>query len=444
MGVRVAGGRNGARKRLAFGDDELERAVGLETEGHHRDRPLLDVELDARAASGLAVVLLERAEDGFLRGDVEMVGAVVPDEHRVALEVYRVELREAAADVESVEDHHRYAVLEVELAAHREAGRGEKRVADDEVGDELARRGACLALVVVGKAVEVALLDELLERASGLCRDVEVLGRQLLGPGVGNGIWGVEEVEDALFHRLDVRRDWLAVERHDFVWLAQGDVAAECARNGSRVDLHVVHRLENVAHEPDARAAQVVQHMRDGAPLANLLFGLRVAVELPDDYVRDRPPIADCDAGELWNGAEVVVQELLVDCRVLVVEARVGLESDEDDRALKLAHERREGGARRIGHHVDEEEVEVGRLHRRNERRGLLGIVGNAERSDVDVVRLYALLENVCLLEHVVVETRALLPVGVKPYGHDADVCGKRLSPLYARRLCEHYRTANC
>ena len=413
VGVGVAGGRDGACERLAFSDDELERAVGLEPEGHHRDRPFLDVELDARTASRLAVVLLERAKDGLLRGDVEMVGTVVPDEHRVAVEVDRMEFREAAADVEAVEDHHRDAVLEVELAAHREAGRGEKRVADDEVGDELARRRAGLALVVVGKAVEVALLDELLERARGLCRDVEILGRQLLGPRVGNGIGGVEEVEDALFHRLDVRRDRLAVERHDLVGLAEGDMAAERARNGSRVDLHVVHRLENVAHEPDPGAAQVVEDVRDGAPLANLLFGLGVAVELSDYNVRDRTPIAYGDACELGNGAEVVVQELLVDRRVLVVEARVGLERDEDDRALQLAHERREGGARRVSHHVDEEEVEVGRLHRRNERRGLLGIVGDAKRSDIDIVRLDALLEDVRLLEHVIVETGALLPVGV-------------------------------
>ena len=102
-------------------------------------------------------------------------------------------------------------------------------------------------------------------------------------------------------------------------------------------------------------------------------------VELSDYNVRDRTPIAYGDACELGNGAEVVVQELLVDRRVLVVEARVGLERDEDDWALQLAHERREGGARRVSHHVDEEEVEVGGLHRGDHRGGLLRIVRDAE-----------------------------------------------------------------
>ena len=189
-----------------------------------------------------------------------------------------------------------------------------------------------------------------------------------------------------------------------------------------------------MAHEPDARAAQVVQHVRDGAPLANLLFGLRVAVELPDDYVRDRTPIAYGDARELGNGAEVVVQELLVDCRVLVVEARVGLESDEDDWALKLAHERREGGARRIRHHVHKKQVEIRRLHHRDERRGFLRIVRDAERGDIDIVRLDALLEDGGFLYHVFVETGTLLPVSVESHAHDAHVRRKRLAPFDARR----------
>ena len=67
--------------------------------------------------------------------------------------------------------------------------------------------------------------------------------------------------------------------------------------------MHVVHRLENVAHEPDARAPEVVQHMRDGAPLANLLFGFRVALQLADHDIGDRASIADGDAGELRHGA---------------------------------------------------------------------------------------------------------------------------------------------
>ena len=60
VGVGVARRRDGAGERLTLRDNELERAVRLEPDGHHRNRAFLDVELDARAAAGLAMVLLER------------------------------------------------------------------------------------------------------------------------------------------------------------------------------------------------------------------------------------------------------------------------------------------------------------------------------------------------------------------------------------------------
>ncbi len=154
------------------------------------------------------MVFPERAQHGAPGGDVEVVRAVVAHEHRVAAEVDRMELREGAADLQPVEDHHRDAVLEVELAAHREAGRREEGVADDEVGDELARLGARLPLVVVGETVEGALFDEALQRHGGAGRHVEVVLGELLGPGVGDGIRSVEEAEDAGLHlrNLGLRR----------------------------------------------------------------------------------------------------------------------------------------------------------------------------------------------------------------------------------------------
>ena len=65
-----------------------------------------------------------------------MVRAVVADEHAAQREIDRVEFGEAAADVEAVYDHHGDAGLDIELAAHREPGAGEERVADDEIGYE--------------------------------------------------------------------------------------------------------------------------------------------------------------------------------------------------------------------------------------------------------------------------------------------------------------------
>ena len=170
--------------------------------------------------------------------------------------------------------------------------------------------------------------------------------------------------------------------------------------------------------------------MRDGAPLADLFVRGPVALEPADDRVRDRPPEPHGDAGELRHGAEVVVEELAVDRRVLVVEALVRLQRDEDDRARELAHERREGRARRVGDHVDEEQVEVGRLHRRDHRRGVLRVVRHAEARDGDREAGELRDEGVLLALHVVEEAGALGPVGVEADAHDADVRGERLAAV--------------
>ena len=80
-------------------------------------------------------------------------------------------------------------------------------------------------------------------------------------------------------------------------------MAAERARDGCRIDLHVVHRLKDVSHKSDTGTAKVVQDMRDGTPLANLLVGFRVALQLADHDIGDRASIADGDAGEFRHGA---------------------------------------------------------------------------------------------------------------------------------------------
>ena len=93
----------------------------------------------------LAVVLQQAAQHRLAVGDVEVVRPVVADQHEALAEVDRVELGEAAADVQPVHDQHGDAGLQVGLAAHREAGRGQQRVAHDQVGHQLPQRAARLA-----------------------------------------------------------------------------------------------------------------------------------------------------------------------------------------------------------------------------------------------------------------------------------------------------------
>ena len=207
-------------------------------------------------------------------------------------------------------------------------------------------------------------------------------------------------------------------------------MAAEGAGDGGGVDLHVVHRLQDMAHEADAGAAEVVEDAGHGAPLANLAIGAGVALKLPDDRVGHGAAVAFGDARELRHGAEVVVEKLAVDGGVFVVEALVGLQRHKDDRyARQLAHEWREGRGGGVGHHVDEEEVEVRRLHCGEERDGGLGVVGHAEAGDGR--RAFQFRgKGVLLAPHVVKEAGALRPVGVETDAHHADVGGKGLAPF--------------
>ncbi len=69
------------------------------THAEHRDRALLDLELDAGAGAGLAVVLHQAAQHRLALGDVDVVRSVVADQDEAFVEVDRVELGEAAADV---------------------------------------------------------------------------------------------------------------------------------------------------------------------------------------------------------------------------------------------------------------------------------------------------------------------------------------------------------
>ena len=193
VGVRVSGRRNGARHGFPFRDYKLELAVGLYAYRKNRNRPLFYLEFHPRAGARLAVVFFQRPQNGLAVGDVEVVRAVVPNEHRVGVEVYRVEFREAAAYFEPVHYHHCYAVFDVEFAAHGEAGGRQQGIADYEVCDELAHFGVWQGFVVVRQPVELALGCEFFERNRRPRRHVEIPVGELLCDRIRNRIGRVEE-----------------------------------------------------------------------------------------------------------------------------------------------------------------------------------------------------------------------------------------------------------
>src|SRR5687767_3145583 len=96
--VRVASRWDWAVHAFAFSDDELELSLRSDADAQHRDRPLLDLELDARAAARLAVVLEEAAQHWLALRDVDVVRTVVANQHEPFAEINRVKFCEAAAN----------------------------------------------------------------------------------------------------------------------------------------------------------------------------------------------------------------------------------------------------------------------------------------------------------------------------------------------------------
>src|SRR5687768_3795726 len=115
--VGVAGRGDWAVHTFTLGDDELEFALRRDADAEHRDRAFLDLELNARAATGLTVVLDQAAQHGLSVGDVEVMRAVVADQYKTFAEIDRVKLGEAAANTEAIHDQHRDARFQIGLAA---------------------------------------------------------------------------------------------------------------------------------------------------------------------------------------------------------------------------------------------------------------------------------------------------------------------------------------
>lgn len=124
MGVGIAGRRDRSLHRFALGNDELEFAVGFDADAQHGYRAGFDIELDSGAGTGFTVIFLQAANDRFVLRDVQMMRSVVPDQYGIPDKVDRVEFSETAADIQTVKNHHGDTGFDIELAAHRESGRG--------------------------------------------------------------------------------------------------------------------------------------------------------------------------------------------------------------------------------------------------------------------------------------------------------------------------------
>ena len=102
------------------------------------------------------------------------------------------------------------------------------------------------------------------------------------------------------------------------------------------------------------------------------------------------------------------------------------LEGDEHDRNVHFAHDRAERGAGGVGEHVDEEDVQIGRLDCRQRLEGAPGVVDHAEGDDFNLTGGEFSFQDPHLLHQLIEQPGELFPVGVQTDSHQSGACGKR------------------
>ena len=137
---------------------------------------------------------------------------------------------------------------------------------------------------------------------------------------------------------------------------------------------------------------------------------------------------ADRHAGEFGDGTEIVVAELHEGGSVRIVHRLERLERDKDNRTVHLPDHGSECGTCRIGHHVNEQEIEIGGLQFREDLVGFPGVVDHSEIGHGHAVVFDFSDQHGGLARHLVEETGKLLPVCVKSDGKDSDIGGQGFS----------------
>ena len=84
------------------------------------------------------MVLRQAAQDRSAVGNVDMMRAIVTDQHKALVEVNGMELSKAAPAVQAIHDQHGNAGLQVGLTAHGKTRSTEQRITHDQIADQFA------------------------------------------------------------------------------------------------------------------------------------------------------------------------------------------------------------------------------------------------------------------------------------------------------------------
>ena len=225
----------------------------------------------------------------------------------------------------------------------------------------------------------------------------------------------------------------------DILRLDLHHMTAEGARHERGIHVHIVHAFEDMAHEPDPGILQIVKHMGDPAPRADLFVGLLVSFPEPDDEGRGLLPHPDRDRAEFRDRAEIIVAELHEGCAARVLHSLEGLKDHEDDRYVQGLDQRREGGRRRVGHHIDEEQVEIGLPDLLQRAIRCLRIIDQSEVPDFHGAAFQLELEGFRLLDHHFAQSLELFPICMVSHAQHTDAGVERSSSFNDH--CHSYST---
>jgi len=140
---------------------------------------------------------------------------------------------------------------------------------------------------------------------------------------------------------------------------------------------------------------------------------------------RRAPSHAHRHSGEFRDRAEIVVAQLHVGGAPGIVHGLERLQRDKDDRDRELPAKDAEGRGRRIGGHVDKENVDVFRKNLRKNSVSIGGLVDKPEVGDREVVFPEARFKHPELAMHFRKQSVELVPVGVMADGEKTGFAGQ-------------------
>lgn len=180
-----------------------------------------------------------------------------------------------------------------------------------------------------------------------------------------------------------------------------------------------------MSHEPDAAGAQGVEDFCNAAPRVDFALDGRIVFFMAENDGRRLASETNRDACEFRDGAEIVVAELHEGGAIRVIHRGKRLNGDEDDGRVDFAAEDAEGGRGAVGHHVNEEDVDISGFDFWDDIVGGLGGVQHSEVRDFEPPCFEKIFDVGLLAVHFVQKSVELRPIDMMSNADEAGAGGE-------------------